>query len=141
MVKRAWVGAVVLGLLATASPVHAAPVAYVVDGDTIRLAGGAYVRLIGIDTPEVGECGYRAAKRRLDKWIGSTVRLKNPASVDDRDAYDRLLRYVHASDRDTGLALIKKGLAKARYDGRDGYDWHPRQRDYRRADRANPDRC
>ena len=139
--KRAWVGAVVIGLLAVAFPASAANVAYVVDGDTIRLKSGTYVRLIGIDTPEVGECGYRAAKRQLDRWIGSTARLKNPASVDDRDPYGRLLRYVHASGRDTGLALIKKGLAKARYDSLDGYDRHPRQRDYRRADRANPDLC
>jgi endonuclease YncB( thermonuclease family) len=61
--------------------------------------------------------------------------------VDDRDGYDRLLRYVHDSGRDTGLDLIKRGLAKARYDGRDGYDRHPRQATYRRADRNNPDLC
>lgn len=139
--KRAWVGAAVVAMLVTAVPAHAAPVAYVVDGDTIRLASGVYVRLVGIDTPEVGECGYRAARRTLDGWIGSTARLVNPASVDDRDAYGRLLRYVHASGRDTGLALIERGLAKARYDGLDGYDWHPRQNDYRRADRVSPDRC
>jgi len=114
---------------------------YVVDGDTIRLQSGAYVRFIGIDTPEVGECGYGKAKRQLDAWIGSTARLVNPAAVDDRDAYHRLLRYVEASGRDTGLALIRKGLARARYDGRDGYDHHPRQRAYRRADRRSPDVC
>jgi endonuclease YncB( thermonuclease family) len=69
------------------------------------------------------------------------VRLVNPAGVDDRDGYGRLLRYVHDSGRDTGLALIKRGVAKARYDGRDGYDRHPRQAQYRRADRNNRDRC
>jgi endonuclease YncB( thermonuclease family) len=42
-------------------------VAYVVDGDTIRLKSGRYVRLIGIDTPEVGQCGYQKAKRQLNK--------------------------------------------------------------------------
>lgn len=141
MARRAAVGVAVAGLVATALPAHAAPVAYVVDGDTIRLASGAYVRFIGIDTPELGECGYRAARQALDGWIGSRARLVNPASVDDRDSYGRLLRYVHAADRDTGLALIERGLAKARYDGLDGYDRHPRQGDYRRADRAHPDRC
>ncbi|HET6920443.1 MAG TPA: hypothetical protein VFI46_13390 [Jiangellaceae bacterium] len=121
------------------------------DGDTVRLQSGVYVRMIGIDTPEVGECGYRAAKRdrgltwsrsrKLDQWVGGEARLVNPAGVDDRDHYDRLLRYVHDSGRDTGLSLIKLGLAKARYDGRDGYDRHPRQSTYRRADRNNPDLC
>ena len=139
--RRAWVGAAVIGLLVTATPANAVTVDHVVDGDTIQLASGVYVRLIGIDTPEVGECGYRAAKRQLDSWIGSKAKLVNPASVDDLDIHGRLLRYVHASGRDTGLALIKKGLAKARYDSLDGYDWHPRQVDYRRADRANPDLC
>ena len=34
-----------------AGPANAATVDYVVDGDTIRLRSGVYVRLIGIDTP------------------------------------------------------------------------------------------
>ena len=123
------------------APASAARVDYVVDGDTIRLRSGVYVRLIGIDTPEVGECGYRAAKRKLNQWVGGNARLVDPAGVDDRDGYGRLLRYVHDSGRDTGLGLIRLGFAKARYDGRDGYDWHPRQAKYRQADRNNPDRC
>jgi endonuclease YncB( thermonuclease family) len=135
--------ALLTGLLLAASPASAVVrhVDYVVDGDTIRLDSGRYVRHIGIDTPEVGECGYRKAKRKLDKWVGDTAGLANPGSVDDADSYDRLLRYVHASGRDTGLALIRRGLAKARYDSLDGYDHHPRQHRYRRADRVNPDVC
>lgn len=88
---------------------------YVVDGDTIRLRSGTYVRLIGIDTPEVGECGYGAAKRKVGPVGGGRLRLVNPAGVDDRDGYGRLLRYVHDSGRTTGLGLIRLGLAKARY--------------------------
>ena len=126
-------GAAIAALLCVVGPAApgrgavAADVDYVVDGDTIRLDSGRYVRLIGIDTPEVGECGYGKAKKQLDAWIGDKARLVNPTGVDNKDAYDRLLRYVHASGRDTGLALIRKGLAKARYDGRDGHDRHPRQ--------------
>ena len=128
-------------LLVVAAPANAASVDYVVDGDTVRLQSGVYVRMIGIDTPEVGQCGYRAAKRKLDQWVGGEARLVNPAGVDNQDHYGRLLRYVHDSGRDTGLGLIKLGLAKARYDGLDGYDRHPRQATYRRADRNNPDLC
>ena len=134
--------AALLSLVGPASPAGAvADVAYVVDGDTIRLDSGEYVRFIGIDTPEAGECGYAKAKRQLDTWVGDTVRLVNPGAVDDRDVYGRLLRYVQASGRDTGLALIRRGLAKARYDGRDGYDRHPRQKQYRRADSRSRDIC
>lgn len=123
------------------TPANSVAVDYVVDGDTIRLRSGVYVRLIGIDTPEVGQCGYRAAQRKLNKWVGGEARLVNPSGVDDRDHYGRLIRYVHDSGRDTGLGLIRLGLAKARYDGLDGYDRHPRQATYRRLDRNNPDRC
>jgi endonuclease YncB( thermonuclease family) len=115
-------------------------VSRVVDGDTIRLAGGRSVRLIGIDTPERGKPLYGAAKRSLDRMVGARVTLVNPASVQNQDSYGRLLRYVRVSGRDTGLVQIRKGLAHARYDGLDGYDWHPMQKPYRRLDGRTRDR-
>lgn len=111
-----------------------ARVAYVVDGDTLRLTNGRYVRLIGIDTPEHGRPYYLAAKRHLDQLVTGQVRLVNPASTDDHDRYGRLLRYVRDGGRDTGLAQIRTGYAHARYDSSDGYDWHPSQSRYHRAD-------
>jgi endonuclease YncB( thermonuclease family) len=108
---------------------------YVVDGDTVRLGNGKYVRLIGIDTPERGRPYYRAAKRHLDKLVDGRVRLVNPASVDDHDRYGRLLRYVRDGGRDTGLSQIRTGYAHARYDSLDGYDHHPMQATYRRTDK------
>ena len=111
-----------------------ARVGYVVDGDTIRLANGRYVRLIGIDTPELGRPYYLAAKRQLNRLVEGEVRLVNPASTDDRDHYGRLLRYVRDGGRDAGLAQIRKGFAHARFDSLDGYDRHPSQSTYRRVD-------
>jgi len=119
---------------ATSSGTVRARLGRVVDGDTIRLLNGRYVRLIGIDTPERGRPYYKAAKRNLDQLIDGQVRLVNPRSVDDVDHYGRLLRYVRDGGRDTGLAQIRKGYAHARYDSRDGYDWHPRQATYRETD-------
>ena len=112
---------------------------YVVDGDTIRLTNGQYVRLIGIDTPERGRPYYLAAKRHIDRMVQGKVRLVNPASTDDKDHYGRLLRYVRDDGRDAGLAQLRKGYAHARYDSRDGYDWHPSQSKYRRADATTRD--
>ena len=96
------------------------------DGDTLALGNGETVRLVGIDAPEVGECGYeRAADNLARLTLGKPVRLGR--SDEDRDRYDRLLRYVDAGTNDAGLLLIRNGLAIARYDSRDGYGFHPRE--------------
>lgn len=42
----------------------------VVDGDTVIVDHRAVVRLIGIDTPEHGQCGYDAATRALRRLVG-----------------------------------------------------------------------
>ena len=109
----------------------------VTDGDTIRLTNGDAVRLVGMDAPEPGRCGSERATQMLaDLVLGRRVSL--PAPGDDRDLYGRLLRYVDVGRVDAGLRLIRSGLAVARYDSRDGYDRHPRQARYVRADRASP---
>jgi len=143
MPRRLWAAAVatLMLVLVPPAPSSAVVVDYVVDGDTIRLGSGTYVRLIGIDSPAVGECGYQAAKTALDQMMGPSVELPNPSSVDDKDGYGRLLRYVRVNGRDTGLVLIRRGLATARYDSLDGYDWHPRQDRYRAADAKHSDVC
>lgn len=108
----------------------------VIDGDTVEIDTGEHVRLIGIDTPERGECGYTRARRALTRMLeGERVVLENPGSVDDKDRYDRLLRYVDDTfGDDAGLEMIDRGLAVARYDSVDGYDEHPRESEYRAAD-------
>ena len=108
----------------------------VVDGDTLELGNGETVRLVGIDTPEVGECGYDAASAALARLVaGKQVRLG--MSDEDRDRYGRLLRYVDVGSTDAGLRQIQKGLAIARYDSRDGYGFHPREPRYVAADQAS----
>lgn len=110
----------------------------VVDGDTLELGNGETVRLVGIDTPERGRCGYDAATERLRAMVGGE-RVRLGASDEDRDAYGRLLRYVDLGSLDAGLRLIEAGLAIARYDSRDGYGRHPREDRYVAADRRSPD--
>lgn len=115
-----------------------------VDGDTVVTTKGT-IRVIGVDTPEKGRCGAAKATRLAKRTapVGSIVRLGNPRSVDDRDRYQRKLRYVVKKSTNVDIAAkqIRNG-SKARYDGRDGYDWHPRQAKYRTLNRTHRDyRC
>lgn len=112
-------------------------VSLVVDGDTVELDNGETVRLAGIDTPERGECGHQRAADALSRLI-LDKRVRLVESDEDRDKYDRLLRYVDVGKVDAGLQLIKKGLAIARYDSRDGYGRHPREDRYIAADQNSP---
>ena len=120
-----------------------ARVTKIVDGDTIRTTKGT-IRLVGIDTPERGRCNAAkaTAKTRTLVPVGSRVKLTRPAGNNNKDRYGRLLRYVSRNGVDVGGALIKAGLADARYDSRDGYPRHPKQARYRAWDARYPDkRC
>lgn len=108
----------------------------VVDGDTIKVDGQS-VRLIGMDSPEAGQCGYDEATAAMADLVASrVVTLTAVAGRDNVDRYGRLLRYVEVDGADAGLREIELGLAVARYDGRDGYGAHPRQDAYIAADAA-----
>lgn len=68
-------------------------VAKVIDGDTLELASGEKVRLIGIDTPEKDQFYYKEAKNRLKKLVeDKDVALEY--DVQPADKYGRLLGYV-----------------------------------------------
>ena len=141
---------VLVALLATIAPVLVSPVAEAakpvrvirwIDGDTVVTNRGT-VRLIGVDTPERGRCGYVAASRLARQLApaGTVIRLGNPRSVRDKDHWGRLLRYVNRGTRDVAVAQIRHG-AWARYDSHDGYQRHPRQAQYRRLDANKRNYC
>lgn len=122
-------------------PTTAAPgprVVDVIDGDTIDVEGGRRVRLIGIDTPERGECGYSEAAAALRSLVGGKAVRLVPGARDDVDRYGRLLRYVEVGGLDVNLEMIRRGHAIARYDSRDGYGRHAREQAYVAADAATP---
>ena len=111
----------------------------VVDGDTLDVGGVGRIRVIGIDTPERGACGFESATQAMSVLVlGRAVSLVAGATQ-DADRYGRLLRYVDLGSQDTGLSLIEDGWAIARYDSRDGYGGHPREDAYVRADADSQD--
>jgi micrococcal nuclease len=99
-----------------------ATVVKVVDGDTVdvNLDGQEVrLRLIGINTPESVdprrpvECfGREASDTAKELLSGQTVRLEADTSQDDRDRYDRLLRYVWLPDgRMFNYEMVAQGYA------------------------------
>ena len=99
-------------------------VTYVVDGDTIDISPveRAYIqriRLVGVDTPEKGECGYKEAKN----FVNETCFEKEVEfDVDDckqYDEYHRILAVVYVNVNGTWInlnaELLKKGYAEIMY--------------------------
>jgi len=102
----------------------------VVDGDTLKLADGRRVRLIGIDTPEIHESSklYRDSRRtgkdakaiqamgkrsfQYTKSLveGKPVRLE--FDVEPTDKYGRLLAYVYLEDGTfVNAQIVRAGYA------------------------------
>jgi len=90
-------------------------VARVVDGDTIRLPDGTRVRLVQIDAPEADEheCYAARATRALERLLpeGAEVELERDPALDDRDRFDRALRYVLRGETNVNLELVRAGAA------------------------------
>jgi endonuclease YncB( thermonuclease family) len=85
------------------------------DGDTLTLRGGRKVRLLQIDTPELGagECYSEAAWIALRRLvpIGTPVVLESDPALDRTDRYGRLLRYVKRDGVNVNIELVRLGAA------------------------------
>jgi micrococcal nuclease len=99
-------------------PPREAKVSRVVDGDTVVLEGGASVRFLGMDAPEMERDGrpaeYLAHQSKdfvADLIQGKTVRLEYDRERYDR--YGRLLAYLFLPDGAmVNLAVVRQGLAR-----------------------------
>lgn len=88
----------------------------VIDGDTIEVKIEEKiesVRLIGIDAPEMNEYTKEKAiksKQYLESLLhNQKIFLEKDESQDDRDVYNRLLRYIYLEDN----TLINKKMIEA----------------------------
>lgn len=93
----------------------------VIDGDTIILSDGRYIRFIGIDTPEIrkkvnGQWVYvwePFSKEALEFCIkiltGKKIKLEYDSEI--KDVYNRDLCYVFANDIFVNEAILREGLA------------------------------
>ncbi|MBX3050788.1 MAG: thermonuclease family protein [Caldilineaceae bacterium] len=72
----------------------------VVDGDTIEVTIGGQeltVRYVGMDTPERGEPGYKAAAAANTQFLGEGNLWLLPDHT-DKDRYGRLLRFIYTAE-------------------------------------------
>lgn len=90
----------------------------VVDGDTLKLADGRSVRVIGVDTPESVRPNHPVEPWALEasaftrRFVGSNpVRLEFDGPR--RDRYGRTLAHVWVNDALLAEALLRAGLARA----------------------------
>ncbi|OGL62259.1 hypothetical protein A3C09_04635 [Candidatus Uhrbacteria bacterium RIFCSPHIGHO2_02_FULL_47_44] len=94
----------------------------VVDGDTIIVALNhkpETVRLLGVNTPETVapnrpvQCfGPEASAYAKNLMIDRIVKLESDPSQDNRDRYDRLLRFVFLEEMNINKTLIQNGFAR-----------------------------
>ncbi len=104
-----------LAATACVPPLETATVIEVIDGDTIVIDSGEYVRYIGIDAPEVlpRNEAYGFASWQLNREFveGKEVTLERDKSNKDEDG--RLLRYVYVGNLFVNAEMVRRGLAKA----------------------------
>lgn len=102
----------ILVILLLAGPLAAETVRVkkVVDGDTLILADGRKVRLLGINTPEKGEPYFHKARRFTEAATKDTT-LQLEYDREGEDGYGRLLAYVYVKGEMLNARLVKEGLA------------------------------
>jgi len=93
----------------------------VVDGDTIEARIGGRiedVRYIGVDTPETVKPGapvqcFGPQASSFNHRLVERRRVQLVFGVERRDAYRRLLAYVHLGRRFVNAGLVRRGLARS----------------------------
>lgn len=92
----------------SASKTEQANITRVIDGDTIETELGK-VRLLGINTPEEGQYYYQEAKNYLNLFLNQQISMEK--TKEDKDQYDRLLRYVFIEGTMLNKHILELGLA------------------------------
>jgi endonuclease YncB( thermonuclease family) len=86
----------------------------IVDGDTVDLSDGRRVRVLGVDTPEKGECGFEEASEfARATLLNKEVAVASDPTQDAVDQYGRSLLYVSRWGVDYSLVVVGAGWARA----------------------------
>ena len=95
-----------------------AEVTHVIDGDTVILKDGRHIRLIGINTPEIGrkgkasEPGADAAQKHLQSLLHGHRQIFLKFDAEEFDRYKRTLAHLFLPDgKNIQANLLAEGLA------------------------------
>lgn len=84
----------------------------VIDGDTFDLKNGTRVRLLDLDSPETGLCGYDESKKRLEELVlGKFVMVKEKTY----EPYNRDHGLVYAGNKLINEIMLKEGWGRIKY--------------------------
>jgi micrococcal nuclease len=93
-----------------------ATIDYVHDGDTLFLTDGRKVRLLGINTPEIGdnlECYGDEATTLLRSLLPEGTHVWVDADIEPLDQYGRSLLFIYTDDAtNVNLELLNQGAAE-----------------------------
>ncbi len=84
----------------------------VIDGDTFILANGERIRLLGVNAPELKNCGSEQAKTLLTKLINNKLVIIKEI---ERDYYGRRMGLVYVGTKLINTEIIKLGWARPDY--------------------------
>jgi len=82
---------------------------YAIDGDTIAIQD-QHVRVLQVDTPEMGECYADQARQFTQEFLGkrASLTLRADPTLDKSDKYGRSLRYVFKGKENLSLELVQR---------------------------------
>lgn len=93
-----------------------ATIEYVYDGDTLFLTDGRKVRLLGINTPEIGdnpECWGDEATALLRQLLPEGTHVWVLPDIEPLDKYGRSLLFIYRDDAtNINLELLRQGAAE-----------------------------
>ena len=85
---------------------------HIVDGDTLWLRKGdktLKVRLLRVDTPELGEFGFDEAKAELQRQLGDESAIRLEFEEERTDEHGRTLAYLIIDGKNVNVEMVRSG--------------------------------
>jgi hypothetical protein len=117
----------------------AVEIADVIEGDLVTLTTGETIRIIGIDAPNFGECGYLDAIEVLSMqvWFATTIEIHGDPAV-ALEENGELLRHLLFDGTPAGEQMLDAEMAHASLFGAPVHPGHEYEANYAELDKGGP---